>query len=150
MRKIARVFLGSSVALSFLLACSRGEGATGPVPPYLTMLTAEASYRAGDIATVRLINHSHEPLMYSGCDVVLDVLTTSGWRPAPMADLPCILRLTVIAARSEGTMQLLLPGETTTGVYRVRFERIRVSGKYEASDAVVPYEQLATNVFAVQ
>jgi hypothetical protein len=148
--RYASIWLGVRVLLVLsVVSCQRREG-VGPVPPYLTMLTTEASYEAGDVATVRLVNHSHEPLLYYGCDVVLDVLTTSGWRRAPMASLPCIDRLVGIGPRSEGTMQLLLPDETVAGVYRVRFERIRVAGKYEASDAIVPYEQLTTNVFAVQ
>jgi hypothetical protein len=131
-------------------ACGGDDRALGPVPPYLTMLTEHASYDPGDVATVRLINHHHEPLLYYGCDVILEVLTQSGWRRAPMANLPCIDRLIGIAASSEGTMHHLLPDDTATGIYRVRFERIRISGKYAAGEGVVPDEQLSTNVFAVQ
>lgn len=147
----ALVWRGFSVALASLpVACSSEEGATGPVAPYLTMLTAEASYRAGDIAAVRLINHHHQPLSYYECDVILEVLTASGWRRAPMANLPCRSINAGIGARSEASTQMLLPDETATGMYRVRIVRIRVVGKYPSGEILVPDEQLSTNVFAVQ
>lgn len=146
-----RVWIVSVVTLClFSAACGSEDSATGPVPPYLTMLTEHASYRAGELVTLRLINHSEKSLSFYGCDMVLEVLFGSGWTRAEMAELPCIDKLLGVPARSERSVQILIPDRSPAGAYRVRFAHIGVAGTHPVSRAVVPDEQLATNVFAVR
>jgi hypothetical protein len=122
-----------------------------PVPPYVTLVTTAASFNAGAIMEVQIVNHSSFVLAYNHCYLLLERLTQSGWHGVPEANVrPCTDALRGVAAGSQETIPLFLPTTIGPGTYRVRMERLIVAEQHPPNDGLVSRSQLTTNIFAVR
>jgi hypothetical protein len=102
-------------------ACSEPNDSAGPV----LIQVEEAVHEEGSVVTASIKNLSSDHLQLSPCLFRLEQSGSDGsWRAAYEDSRPCPAELVILKGYATRPIQLGLPADLPTGVYRVRFPEI--------------------------
>lgn len=136
-------FVPLGVAAVLLTGC---DDIFGWDPERIYLRTTASHYAAGDLATIRLSNHTDQSIGYNLCMLRLERREPDGWVEIPFREAQVCPAIRYSLAPGESDQYVwALPGGLAGGDYRVR---IHVSRDEELVDLATPLFVVASSVEA--
>ncbi|HUF12674.1 MAG TPA: immunoglobulin-like domain-containing protein [Longimicrobiales bacterium] len=129
----AASFAPLALAAVLLTGC---DDIFGSGPEGIELRATASHYAAGDLATIRLTNHTDESIGYNLCMLRLERREPDGWVEIPFREaLPCLAIVYSLAPGESDQFVVELPDSLAGGDYRAR---THVSREEESVDLATP------------